>query len=58
MSDLDLLKEFTKDVNNQKMSIHAYTLFVTGLVGKLTDKVLELENEVLDYEQELAGENT
>lgn len=48
MTDLDLLKEFTKDVNKQQMSIHAYTLFVTGLIGKLTDKISELENEVLN----------
>lgn len=57
MSDLDLLKEFTEDVNKQQMSIHAYTLFVTGLVDKLTDKISELENDVLNYEHELVGED-
>lgn len=57
MSDLELLKEFTEDVNKQQMSIHAYTVFVTGLVGKLTDKISELENDVLNYEHELAGED-
>ena len=42
MTDLELLKEFTKDVNNQQMSIHAYTLYVMGLVGSLTSSISKL----------------
>lgn len=53
---MELLKDFTEDVNNQQMSIHAYTLYVTGLVGVLTNRIKELEDEVQSYVGDSTGE--
>lgn len=50
----DTLKEFTEDVNNRQMSIHAYTLYVTGLVKSLTTRIKELEDVVQEKIHETA----
>jgi hypothetical protein len=41
MTDIDMLKEFTHDVNKSQMSIHAYTMYISGVVEGL--ELLQLE---------------